>query len=72
MVSGHLNGPTARTVNIPLSFLGEGEFRAMLIRDSKDDAAALQVEERNVKGNEPLAIELSSGGGFIAGSQSHE
>jgi alpha-glucosidase len=61
-----VNGPKARTVNIPLSFLGEGECRALVLRDKKDDAAALQVEERNVKGNEPLAIELSSGGGFIA------
>ena len=60
-----VNGPTARTVNIPLSFLGEGVPRDAA-SDSKDDAAALQVEERNVKGNEPLAIELSSGGGFIA------
>ena len=61
-----LNGPTARSVNIPLPFLGENEYRALLLRDKKDDPAALEVEDRNAKRSDSLAIELSAGGGFIA------
>jgi len=60
-----LNGLTAKIVNIPLSFLSEGEYRAMLIRDSKDDPAAVEVENKNLKRSDSLAIELPAGGGFI-------
>jgi alpha-glucosidase len=39
-----LNGLAARTVEIPLSFLGQSEYRAMPLRDNKADAAAVEVE----------------------------
>ena len=61
-----LNGPAARAVDIPLSFLGEGEHRAMLVRDNKDDAAAVEIENVSVQRSDRLAIELREGGGFIA------
>jgi len=61
-----LNGPAARAVDIPLSFLGEGEHRAMLVRDDKDDAAAVEIENVSVRRSDRLAIELREGGGFIA------
>jgi alpha-glucosidase len=61
-----LNGLIARTVEIPLSFLGEKEYRAMLLRDSSDDAAALEVENKNLRRSDSLAIKLRPGGGFIA------
>lgn len=61
-----LNGLTTRTVKIPLSFLGENEYRVLLLRDNKDDAAALEVENKNLKRSDTLAIELRAGGGFIA------
>jgi alpha-glucosidase len=60
-----VNGPAARAVNIPLSFLGQGEHRALLIRDSKDDSAAVQVENTVLRSGDSLAIDLSAGGGFI-------
>src|SRR5262249_975713 len=58
-----VNGPAARSLRIPLSFLGEGEYRALLIRDHKSDPAAVQVEEAAARRGDPLPIELSSGGG---------
>jgi alpha-glucosidase len=61
-----LNGLTTRTVKIPLSFLGDNEYRTMLLRDNKDDAAALEVEKKSLKRSDSLAIDLPAGGGFIA------
>jgi hypothetical protein len=53
-------------VNIPLTFLGKDEYRAMLLRDNKDDAAAIQIENRIINRNDSLTIGLCAGGGFIA------
>jgi alpha-glucosidase len=60
------NGPTSRTVQIPLSFLGQGEYQAMLARDQKDDAAAVQIENTAAGPKDTITIELRDGGGFIA------
>jgi alpha-glucosidase len=61
-----MNGAAARDVNIPLSFLGDGEYRAVLVRDSKESAAAVRKEESALKRGDSLAISLREGGGFIA------
>lgn len=61
-----VNGPAAKTINIPLSFLGKGDYRAMLIRDNKNDVAAVEVENTTLKGGDSLTVEMLAGGGFIA------
>ncbi|MBM4020402.1 MAG: glycoside hydrolase family 97 protein [Planctomycetes bacterium] len=61
-----VNGPAARTVKMPLSFLGAGDYRAMLVRDAKDEAAAVTIENATLKRSDWLNIELRDGGGFIA------
>jgi alpha-glucosidase len=61
-----LNGPAARNLKIPLSFLGEGAYRALVIRDHKSDPAAVRIEETTTQRADALAIDLSNGGGFIA------
>ena len=61
-----LNGPTAKNVNIPLSFLGPGEHKAMLVRDKMDDAAAVVVESASFRNRDTLKIDMRAGGGFIA------
>jgi alpha-glucosidase len=61
-----MNGPAARKVTIPLTFLGEGEYLALLIRDDKDNPAAVRLENTTLKRSAALAIELREGGGFIA------
>jgi alpha-glucosidase len=60
-----VNGPEARSLKIPLSFLGEGDYRASYVRDRKDEPAAVQLEDTLARRGDSLAIELSPGGGFL-------
>jgi alpha-glucosidase len=60
-----LNGPAARTVEMPLLFLGEGAYQAFLVRDCREDAAALSLEETRVGRGETITVDLAEGGGFI-------
>jgi alpha-glucosidase len=60
------NGPTARSLTIPLSFLGAGRFAARLVRDDPGNAAAVAVESAVLTKRGSLAIDLRAGGGFIA------
>ncbi len=60
-----MNGPDGRTVRTPLSFLGRGQYQAMLVRDRMEDAAALEIENRTAKRSDLIVIELRAGGGFI-------
>src|SRR2546425_968282 len=61
-----LNEPDAKTIKVPLSFLGRGEYRAMLVRDRKEEAATVEMEKITTRRSDSLTIELNSGGGFIA------
>jgi alpha-glucosidase len=63
---GVANGPTARSVEVPLSFLGGGTHAALLVRDQADDPAAVVVENRTVRRGDALKIDLRAGGGFVA------
>ena len=60
-----MNGPTARTVDVPLSFLGRGKYQAMLVRDSAQGAAAVDIQHAALVRGESLRIVLQAGGGFI-------
>jgi len=60
-----MNGPSAKTLQVPLTFLGDGTYRALFIRDQKDNPAAVQVEHGTQKRGDMLTIELSAGGGFV-------
>jgi alpha-glucosidase len=61
-----LNGPEARALEVPLSFLGETPCRVLLIRDRPEDPASMQVEKTTAKRGDRLPVKLSAGGGFIA------
>jgi alpha-glucosidase len=61
-----LNGPTARTITVPLGFLGAGEHRTLVIGDRKDEPAAVEIDRLTVRREASLTIELSAGGGFVA------
>lgn len=54
-----------RTIQVPLSFLPAGEYRASLVRDNKANDAAVVVETATARHNDTLTIELRSGGGFV-------
>jgi len=59
-----INGETAdKTVKIDLSFLGEGEFDMLLIKDGKT-AREFSIEKRSVTSNQSLDITMSEYGGF--------
>jgi alpha-glucosidase len=60
------NGPTGRSVSVPLSFLGRGKHEALLVRDQPDDPAAVRIETAALRRTDSLAIDLRAGGGFIA------
>jgi alpha-glucosidase len=59
-----LNGPTGRTVDVPLGFLGAGKYQALEVRDD-ENPAAVKMEHAAVDGSGTLRIELQPGGGFI-------
>ena len=61
-----LNGPAARSVEVPLSFLGRGARQALLVRDEMEHPAAIRVETATMGRSDTLKVELRPGGGFIA------
>jgi alpha-glucosidase len=58
-------GSEGRTITVPLSFLGEGQYQALLVRDNMAHDAAVLLEDSAVKRNNSLTIELRNGGGFL-------
>ncbi len=57
-------GP-ARTIRVPLSFLGEGPYKASLVRDNQEKADAVVLESKAVQRSDALTIDLAEGGGFV-------
>jgi alpha-glucosidase len=66
-----VNGPTPRDVRIPLSFLRQGEYQSLIVRDEPRQAAALQVETGTAEQGDTFPIQLAPGGGFIARFSNH-
>jgi alpha-glucosidase len=60
-----MNGPAAKTIKVPLSFLGGGKYRATLVRDRLEDPAAVKMEEAAASRSDTLTVEMRGGGGFI-------
>jgi len=60
-----LNGPAARSISLPLTFLGPGKYQAMLIRDSPLGADKVEVQNAAHRRGESLRIDLQPGGGFL-------
>ncbi len=58
-------GPQAKTIKVPLSFLGDGRYKASLVRDDKENDAAVVLEDRTVRRDDTLTIEMTNGGGFV-------
>jgi alpha-glucosidase len=58
-------GPQAKTIQVPLSFLGNGQYNASLVRDDKENDAAVVLEDRSVRRGDTLTIEMVNGGGFV-------
>jgi len=60
-----MNGPAARTVKVDLRFLGSERAQALIARDRLEDAAAIDVERREVSRSQPLEIAMRAAGGFV-------
>jgi alpha-glucosidase len=58
-------GP-ARTIQVPLSFLGDGPYKASLVHDNREKADAVVLEDKILQRSDTLTIELADGGGFLA------
>jgi alpha-glucosidase len=63
---GVMNGETERTLRIPLSFLGRARYKAMSVRDQKDDPAAVQIDSSAFTRGNQLMMDMRVGGGFVA------
>jgi hypothetical protein len=50
---------------VPLSFLGDGRYKGSLVRDDKENDAAVILEDRTVRRTDTLTIEMTNGGGFV-------
>jgi alpha-glucosidase len=61
-----MNGPAERTLKVNLGFLGRGRYRALLARDKPDAAAAIEIDTKDVRRGDALAISMRAGGGFVA------
>jgi alpha-glucosidase len=61
-----MNGPTARNIKLPLTFLGQNKYQAMLVRDQQADAASVKIENSTMSRKELLTIDMRDGGGFVA------
>jgi len=61
---GVLNGPTARTLKINLSFLAGSGYDALIVRDKIDDPAAVVVEKSDKPGAS-LTVDMRASGGAV-------
>src|SRR6266550_2341208 len=58
-------GPQAKTISVPLSFLGDGQYRSVQVHDSPADNTKVEIENSIHERNDSLTIELQAGGGFL-------
>jgi alpha-glucosidase len=57
-------GP-ADKIQVPLSFLGDGPYRATCVRDDLDNDAAVKLDNGTARRGDTLTIDLHTGGGFV-------
>jgi alpha-glucosidase len=60
-----MNGPSAKSIRIPLSFLGTGRYATTAVRDGADDASVSVATESHGSAD-AIALDLRAGGGFVA------
>ena len=60
-----MNGPGARTLDVPLSFLSAGSYRSALVRDEAPDGSTVRVESTVLTPKNTITLDLRAGGGFL-------
>jgi alpha-glucosidase len=66
---GAMSNWTPREITLDLSFLGEGNYRAIIFKDGINadrDATDYKAEEAIVTSSKKLKIQLAPGGGWVA------
>jgi alpha-glucosidase len=61
-----MNGPGARTIRVPLTFLGPARYQGTFVRDAAADGSALRVESIVHTNGDTITLDLQSGGGLLA------
>jgi alpha-glucosidase len=61
-----LNGPTARTISVPLSFLSAAKYQGLEVRDQSGTSDAVRVGKTVASKDGSVTIEMESGGGYVA------
>jgi alpha-glucosidase len=57
-------GPQAKTVHVPLQFLGDGGYKATFVRDSAD-GATVTLSNATQRRGDSLNLDLAAGGGIV-------
>jgi alpha-glucosidase len=60
-----LNGPTVRTIKVPLSFLNGDKYQALEVRDEPGKPDALRVGKTVASKDASVTIEMEPGGGYV-------
>lgn len=60
-----MNGSQPKTLRVPLSFLAEGKYKALIVRDSPNNDLSLEMENTFQKRTNSLDIKLREGGGLL-------
>jgi alpha-glucosidase len=63
---GVMNGKDSATIDIPLSFLAAGDWKATRLGDVPDKPDAWDRAEERVNGQSSWRVPLSPRGGFVA------
>ena len=62
---GVMNGPDATTLDLPLNFLGRGQYKMIQLGDAPDRDDAWQREEKSAKRGDFVHLALRRGGGCV-------
>jgi len=60
-----MNGDRAKSISVPLSFLGEGPHQASLVRDHPQESDQLVLESTTMRSGDSITVHLVDGGGFV-------
>ena len=60
-----INGIEPRIINIPLSFLGNGNYNTLIIKDVSENPASVNIERGKASKNDIISVNLGTGGGYM-------
>ncbi len=59
-------GADAKTIEVPLSFLGDGNYNTVSVTDDKVSSGAVVLSKNKFNKEDTITIEMIKGGGFVA------